>query len=66
MNAQVIKSPLVTVAAAIEFAGNQAKLAKLLRISSASVCEWVSSGRVYVPELQAWKLASLNPELDES
>jgi DNA-binding transcriptional regulator YdaS (Cro superfamily) len=67
MNAQIIiKSPLVRVADAIEFAGSQANLARLLSISSASVCEWVTTGREYVPELQAWKLTSINTDLDVS
>jgi DNA-binding transcriptional regulator YdaS (Cro superfamily) len=67
MNAQMsIKSPQVRVIDAIEFAGNQANLARILSISSASVCEWVTTGREYVPELQAWKLTSINSDLDVS
>jgi DNA-binding transcriptional regulator YdaS (Cro superfamily) len=67
MNAQmIIKSPLVRVADAIDYAGNQANLARILSITSASVSEWVSSGREYVPELQAWKLASVKTDLDVS
>lgn len=66
MNAMLIKSPKVKVSDAIKFSGNQAALAKILGISSASVCEWVANSREFVPELQAWKLTSINPSLDVS
>lgn len=45
------------------FGGVQAQLAAALSLSRASVNEWVKSGREFVPELQAYRLAHIKPEL---
>lgn len=66
MNTISIKIPKVKTSDAIKFAGSQAKLAKILNISRASVSAWYSENRKYVPELQAYKLVSINPDLDVS
>lgn len=56
--------PKITVEEALAaFDGVQARLAEALGIDRASVNEWVSMGRQYVPPLQAYRLTQIRPEL---
>lgn len=55
--------PQISVADALAaFDGIQARLAEALSLSRASVSDWVTSGREFVPELQAFRLTLLKPE----
>jgi len=42
---------------AINYAGNQSKLAKLLGISRMAVCQWKD-----IPQARLWQLQLLHPE----
>ena len=53
------KDPEITVKETIEFAGSQSALARLLDIGKASVNEWVTTGRKYVPTLQAYRFVQI-------
>ena len=56
--------PQIRVDAALAaFGGVQARLAAALNINRTSVHGWITSGREYVPPLQAHRLARLRPEL---
>ena len=56
--------PKITVAAALAAFDNvQARLADALDINRASVNEWVSSKREFIPALHAHRLARLRPDL---
>ncbi len=55
--------PKIEVNAALEvYKNNQASLGAALGISRSSVNTWVSSGREYLPELQAHRFCLLNPD----
>lgn len=54
--------PKITVNEALElFDGNQAALARELKINRASVNAWVKQGKEYIPGLQAHRLEALYP-----
>jgi DNA-binding transcriptional regulator YdaS (Cro superfamily) len=55
--------PKISVSRAVNFAGSQAALARLLQLSKASVNEWVADEREFVPPLQAYRLRELHPEI---
>ena len=56
--------PHITVDEALAaFDGVQSRLADALGIDRASVNEWVSSGRQFVPPLQAYRLTQMRPDL---
>ncbi|MCC7193929.1 MAG: hypothetical protein IT356_00055 [Gemmatimonadaceae bacterium] len=56
--------PQITVDAALRaYEYNQARLARALGLDRASVNEWVASGRMFLPALQAHRLQRLRPDL---
>ena len=55
-----IKDPLISKNKAIQAAGNAASVAKLLGISRASVSGWGE----YVPNVQAYRVKQIFPDLD--
>lgn len=62
----LVKTPKIRIDAAIQYAGSQVRLAKLLGLHKASITMWKKRSLVYVPDVHAFRLERLHPELVES
>lgn len=60
----MIKDPEITVDEALDaVGGNQSALARLVGVQRSSVNEWKSSGRDFIPTLQAYRLQRRMPDV---
>lgn len=57
--------PKVRISRAVTHYGSKAELGRQLGITGEAIIGWLKAGMTYFPEVRAWQIAGIAPELVE-